>query len=385
MRLPLLLCAVCSLALAFNLLRAWNATQTRRPALTEYSAHSRAALGVTTPSLRASQRAASPPTIVPPAASPRAAVPETAAATPPPYPETVGASLSNYSGTPHVELWGALVLPGDANLQPDAPRCHQSCVEYEPTRDVLNGSQCNVWVWHPLTQQCWLKHERPAELRAAASALARPGRASVAWTSGVWTGHKPCADCVVPARYYGCITKDICNTSRACGSPAIDGYAHVDPKCVQRSPTAQLYNELLANGSELIGTHELNADYDGLGVHWGIGHTKQRWEDCEQACRQHRPGTGGGPFAALPCNVWTWCSRPTCFEPDAHSHHFGDCWLKFTELPHAPEVNMREPMRSSFMRRHHTQMAAGVPWVSGALLPPGVTMTNGTWGPRAFW
>ena len=77
-----------------------------------------------------------------------------------------------------------------------------------------------------------------------------------------------------------------------------------------------------------------------------------------------------------------------CFEPDAHSHSFGDCWLKFTEEPWAPEVNMRSlsaPMRPAFMQRHRKAMAQGVPWWSGALLPANVTFTNGTWGPRAFW
>ena len=97
------------------------------------------------------------------------------------------------------------------------------------------------------------------------------------------------------------------------------------------------------------------------------------------------PARGGGPFGGLPCNVWTWCSQPVCFEPDAHKHSFGDCWHKFTELPEAPEVNMRHPMRASFMQRHRNQMKDGVTWHSGALLPPGVKWTNGTWGPRAYW
>jgi len=42
-------------------------------------------------------------------------------------------------------------------------------------------------------------------------------------------------------------------------------------------------------------------------------------------------------------------------------------------------------MRPSFLRRHKRAMADGCPWVSGVLLPPGVAMTNGTWGPRAYW
>ena len=41
-----------------------------------------------------------------------------------------------------------------------------------------------------------------------------------------------------------------------------------------------------------------------------------------------------GLFANLPCNAWVWCplEHEICFEPDAHTHHAGDCWLKFTEV-----------------------------------------------------
>ena len=300
-------------------------------------------------------------------------------------PLTMRAAASGCSGTAHVELWGSLVQPGDSNLQATAEACCQSCREYEPTSDVLNGAQCNTWVWHPQTQHCWLKFESPSQLEQAARALSGPGRSSVPWTSGVWTEHKPCLDCIVPTSFTGCISKDRCNTSRACGSPAIDGYSHVRPACFQASPTFLTYQRLLVEKTVLVAAHELNSDYDGLGVRWGIGHKKQAWQECEQACRDHIPRAGGGPYASLPCNVWTWCSQPKCFEPDPHSHSFGDCWLKFSELPEAPEVNMRHPMRTAFLKRHRTQMVAGVPWVSGALLPPGVPMTNGTWGPRAYW
>jgi hypothetical protein len=59
--------------------------------------------------------------------------------------------------------------------------------------------------------------------------------------------------------------------------------------------------------------------------------------------------------------------------------------LKFSEQPESPEVNMRMPMPKPYMRRHKRDMADGVPWVSGVLLAPGTKLTNGTWGPRAFW
>ena len=293
-------------------------------------------------------------------------------------------------GAPHTELWGAVVHPGNENLQASAADCCTSCRAYEPTLDVLSGGQCNTWVYNPTTRHCWLKHQKEAELTKAAATVAARQRAggtgTSPWHSGVWLEHKACADCVAPAVYNGCIGKDRCNTSRACGSPAIDGYSHVDPRCFESSPTARLYQRLVAAKAVLHAVSEQHADYDGLGVRWGIGHKKQTWRECEQACRDHTPAASGGPFARLPCNVWTWCSRTKCFEPDAHKHSFGDCWLKFTENPEAPEVNMRTPgMRAAFMKRHRADMVDGVSWVSGALLAPGVRFTNGTWGPRAYW
>eukprot|EP00964_Phaeocystis_antarctica_P115728 scaffold79693_cov46-Phaeocystis_antarctica.AAC.3 len=60
-------------------------------------------------------------------------------------------------------------------------------------------------------------------------------------------------------------------------------------------------------------------------------------------------------------------------------------FLRLWPSRHEPEVNMREPMLPRWLKRHRHQMPNGVPWVSGALLAPGVAMTNGTWGPRAFW
>ena len=45
-----------------------------------------------------------------------------------------------------------------------------------------------------------------------------------------------------------------------------------------------------------------------------------------------------GPFMNLPCNAFAFCPDDVCFEPDAHHHTKGDCWLKFTEAPLAPEV-----------------------------------------------
>ena len=308
-------------------------------------------------------------------------------ASPPPPPPS-----QPCNGTEHVELWGALVLAGPDNEQSTASACCQSCRAYEPTLDVLQGGQCNTWVWHPTSKHCWLKHQKRDDLERSAARLTRPSNSNTPWHSGVLLELRPCLDCVAPAVYTGCIGKDRCNTSRACGSPAIDGYAHVAPRCVEQSPTATRYAALLrAHGSEmgsvLEAHHELHADYDGLGVRWGIGNKKPTWQACEASCRAFNPASSGGaPFRGLPCNTWTWCSEPVCFEPDAHKHSLGDCWLKFQELPEAPEVNMRTPgMRPAFMKRHRKEMAGGCSWHSGVMLPPGTKMTNGTWGPRAYW
>ena len=299
--------------------------------------------------------------------------------------------LGNCTGLVRAELWGGLVMHGGSNTQPTAGECCRSCREYEPSLDVLDGAQCTSWVWHPTRHECWLKHQPRADLEQSARRLlaAPESERKNAWTSGIVVGAKPCATCTPPERYNGCVTKRLCNTSRACGSPAIDGYAHVDSECLEVSPTARQYAALLASGSALVGHHEEGLDLDGLGVRWGIGHTKSTWEQCEAACRAHRPTPADkprqGPFSRLPCNVWTWCAQPKCFEPDAHTHSFGDCWLKFSELPESPEVNMRTPMLRTYMQRHRKEMAAGFPWVSGVLLPEGVELTNGTWGPRAYW
>lgn len=50
--------------------------------------------------------------------------------------------------------------------------------------------------------------------------------------------------------------------------------------------------------------------------------------------------SAAGPFSRLPCTAFSWCSQQACFEPDAHTHSFGDCWLKFTEGPLNPEVSI---------------------------------------------
>ena len=85
-------------------------------------------------------------------------------------------------------------------------------------------------------------------------------------------------------------------------------------------------------------------------------------------------------------------THETCFEPDAHTHHAGDCWLKFTEVPESIQVNQRGGNTAPETRRggvayrdRHANAPELAHWVSGVLLPPGWTPSNGTYGPRATW
>jgi hypothetical protein len=281
--------------------------------------------------------------------------------------------------------------------------------------------------------------------------------------------------------------------TRVCGSPAVDGYAHVKPECLEGSPTNQWWQQHKPTPDDLDVHIERAADYDGLagGYHnfvagrpsvalcttsakwqtwhvscglrrlhplkrlqpgvvaavgWGIGNTKASIEECAEACRQHVPkgpsigellppspaclllvidapywppaastpassalpdplppyasdnsaqntaasppppaaSLNAGPFGNLPCNAFAFCAFDTCFEPDAHSHRKGDCWLKFTEAPASPEVNMRGRLPLALQQRHPAAPKE-VQWHAGVLLPHGVTLTNGSWSPRHSW
>ncbi|GJP53490.1 hypothetical protein CLOM_g12653 [Closterium sp. NIES-68] len=176
---------------------------------------------------------------------------------------------------------------------------------------------------------------------------------------------------------------------RVCGSPAVDGYAHVDATCLEGSPTNRLWWSMHPQGGksgEGLECHvEREVSLDGLAVRWGIGHKTTTPEQCCQACRDHEPGPHlGGPFARLPCNVWVFCAAPACFEPDVHTHTYGDCWLKFSEAPQSPEVNARGEYPRD-LRARHPAAPERCQWVAGVLLPLGQVLTNGTWSPRYEW
>lgn len=176
-------------------------------------------------------------------------------------------------------------------------------------------------------------------------------------------------------------------SARVCGSPAVDGYAHVDTKCLESSPTAKWWAAYYLRGGrqkELVAHIERAADYDGLAVMWGIGNKKASAEECAKACLLHMPKMVSGPFENLPCNAFTWCGEEVCFEPDAHTHTKGDCWLKFTEGPAVAEINFRGDLPNEY-RLRHTTAPLTVQWWGGVLLPPGIQPTNGTYGPRWKW
>lgn len=184
---------------------------------------------------------------------------------------------------------------------------------------------------------------------------------------------------------------------RECGSPAIDGYAHVNATCLLRSATAREYDASAEARAALEASIETHASYDGIAVRWGINHTVDSAEECAEKCRRHVAKEGGRGADGLPCNVFVWCPKneglTKCFEPDAHEHYPGDCWLKFSETPENVEVNQRGANDAAGFtnaagrtyRERHPDAPALTHWTSGVMLPPGVKNTGGTLGPRATW
>ena len=189
---------------------------------------------------------------------------------------------------------------------------------------------------------------------------------------------------------------------RECGSPAVDGYARVNMTCLIQSATNVEFDVSAGAREASVAWIEHHASYDGIAVRWGIHNTANTVEECAQKCKDHEVRNRTATTAeALPCNVFVWCPMPPeseretfrCFEPDAHEHFPGDCWLKFSEVPEAVEVNQRGSNDAEGFTndegltyaRRHKKMPRETHWSSGVLLPPGVTPTAGTLGPRAKW
>ena len=231
---------------------------------------------------------------------------------------------------------------------------------------------CNVWVFcdpaerrcvdKDLAGQCWLK--RQTLLRGFAPSSMASGDA-VPWTSGadfdrassarhsratldpnLATWFKP-LDVARVALVYGDEGNKRTPRRRECGSPAADAYAGVNATCLELSRTAVETLALNKKNTSVVAWYETHASFDGLAVRWGVGHFQPSAASCAAACARHVPPgvSAGGVFGNLPCNAFVWCpvdvEGGTCFEPDAHTHGAGDCWLKFTETPEAPQVNQR--------------------------------------------
>ena len=321
----------------------------------------------------------------------------------------------------NTELAGETVRWGADHLVDRPAECCRAC---------LVDDRCNVWVHCPdgstscTPRQCWLKRQAlTAGMQPGSMQAPGPG---VPWTSGVFVG-RPMKDAaaLTPVNssvedsgdgsgvaWTITITKVVNNTAtkcypparqRECGSPAVDGYAHVDAKCLEDSITAREFDHRPEVKRTQVVWVEQHASYDGLAVAWGIGNKHSSAASCAAACRAHTPSPSLGPFGKLPCNAFVWCPTGVgerCFEPDAHTHTPGDCWLKFTEVPECPEVNARGDMTAehagpetvvngrAYNQRYPEldRLHGGlVPWVSGVLLPPGHVPCNGTWGPRVKW
>eukprot|EP00955_Chlamydomonas_euryale_P037451 350767-Chlamydomonas_euryale.AAC.2 len=78
-------------------------------------------------------------------------------------------------------------------------------------------------------------------------------------------------------------------------------YSHVDPKCLEESPTAKWWAEYFRRGfrqQDLVAHVEDRADFDGLAVKWGIGNKKASVEDCAAECLAHVPGAIPGAAVA---------------------------------------------------------------------------------------
>lgn len=392
------------------------------PSLTGSIAQGSATAGV-------ESRAATAP---PPPGSPAAPPPGS-----PPSPVASSSSSSTDGGASaprecgavaRLELGGEVVDNGWGSLPSNLARTPAECCA-----KCRAHPECNAWVHcgeedacDGKRRQCWLKRQDGGGTSVMASGE------DVPWTSGLFSDRKrmqrerrgdaahqaapnaqttnaranarspPLGSSATPDdssfRALDVLAGDSTPPARTreCGDPAIDGYAHVVPECFDASATNREFDRSAAARERNVAWFEPHASYDGLAVAWGIGNVKQTARECAEACRAHVPPgkARGGPFGDLPCNAWVWCpiELERCFEPDAHTHRGGDCWLKFTETPEAPQLNQRGRNDDRRMakdgvsyRKRHGDAPEEAHWWSGVMLPPGWTPSNGTYGPRATW
>lgn len=125
---------------------------------------------------------------------------------------------------------------------------------------------------------------------------------------------------------------------------------------------------------------ELNTDYDGFAVRWGLEHLKETAADCCAACLASARGDPEGAWAVgivpsdtlpnasnprtLRCNTWVYCPQPGgCWSPDIYDHKHKECWLKYSEKP---LINYKGKFPDEF-RKIHVTAPELVDWTSGRL------------------
>jgi len=218
-------------------------------------------------------------------------------AAPPPAGSCVAATAT--------ELAGVVVRWGDGHTHSSWQECCAACEAHSGGVPAPGAPACNVWVYCPhdvaacgaRAGQCWLK--RQALFEGVAAGVMAAG-AGVPWVSGALPRYDPPPEAdalgvamrtLVPAEARAWPPP----RRRECGSPAVDGYSHVDPSCLERSATAAQFDAAEAARLALVVWVEEGASYDGLAVAWGIGNKKPTAAACADACRRHVPDPPNGP------------------------------------------------------------------------------------------
>jgi hypothetical protein len=76
---------------------------------------------------------------------------------------------------------------------------------------------------------------------------------------------------------------------------------------------------------------ELNTDFGGVAVRWGLTFHVNNAAECCKACAKQASYARG---SQRKCNVWVFCPhKGGCPSPDGYEHKFGECWLKQADKP----------------------------------------------------
>ena len=234
------------------------------------------------------------------------------------------------------ELAGVVVRWGDGHVQRSWQECCAACEAHSGGVPAPGAPACNVWVYCPhdvpacaaRAGQCWLK--RQALFEGVAAGVMATG-AGVPWVSGSLPRFDPPPD----ADALGVAMRALVPSEarawppprrRECGSPAVDGYSHVEPSCLERSATATQFDAAEAARMALVVWAEEGASYDGLAVAWGIGNKKPTAAACADACRRHVPDPPNGParlggqFGASPLATVAFASSLAMTPRAARTH-----------------------------------------------------------------